>query len=68
MPSNGAWDTCAPEAILARAGGRLTDMFGAPLDYTGELARRRGLVASNGRVHDEVLAKVAPLFERLRPL
>jgi 3'(2'), 5'-bisphosphate nucleotidase len=63
-----AWDTCAPEAILVGAGGRLTDVFGAPLDYTGELARRRGLVASNGRIHDEVVAKVSPLFERLRAL
>ncbi|HLL20811.1 MAG TPA: 3'(2'),5'-bisphosphate nucleotidase CysQ [Kofleriaceae bacterium] len=57
-----AWDTCAPEAILARAGGRLSDLFGTEIDYRGELAHRRGLVASNGRVHDEVLAKLAPLF------
>jgi 3'(2'), 5'-bisphosphate nucleotidase len=61
-----AWDTCAPEAILTRAGGKLTDLFGAPLDYRHDLARRRGLVASNGVVHDEVIAKVAPLFERFR--
>lgn len=57
-----AWDTCAPEAILVRAGGRLSDKLGGPLDYRGELAHRRGLVASNGLVHDEVLAKLAPLF------
>ncbi len=61
-----AWDTCAPEAILAAAGGRLTDLFGRPIEYTHELARRRGLVASNGRIHDEVIAKVAPLFRHLR--
>lgn len=60
-----AWDTCAPEAILARAGGRLTDLFGAPIDYRGELAHRRGLVASNGLMHDEVVAKLAPLFGHL---
>ncbi len=59
------WDTCGPEAILTRAGGRLSDMFGEPVDY-GELRQRRGLVASNGLVHDEVVAKLAPLFERLR--
>jgi 3'(2'), 5'-bisphosphate nucleotidase len=61
-----AWDTCAPEAILTRAGGKLTDLFGEPLDYKGDLARKRGLVASNGRVHDEVIAKVAPLFPQFR--
>jgi 3'(2'), 5'-bisphosphate nucleotidase len=60
-----AWDSCAPEAILTRAGGRLTDVFGAPISYRGELAHRRGLVASNGHVHDEVVAKLAPLFRHL---
>ena len=59
------WDTCAPEAILAPAGGRLSDLFGNPIDYTRELAHRRGLVASNGRVHDEVIAKLAPLFAHM---
>lgn len=60
-----AWDTCAPEAILVGAGGRLSDIFGTPIGYRTELAHRRGLVASNGRVHDEVVAKLAPLFAHL---
>jgi 3'(2'), 5'-bisphosphate nucleotidase len=57
-----AWDTCAPEAILAAAGGRLSDLHGGAIDYTHELAHRRGLVASNGRIHDEVVGKLSPLF------
>lgn len=57
-----AWDTCAPQAILVPAGGRLSDLFGNPIDYTQELAHRRGLVASNGHVHDEVIRKLSPLF------
>jgi len=60
-----AWDTCAPEAILVPAGGRLSDLFGQPIDYTKELAHRHGLVASNGRVHDAVVAKLAPMFPHL---
>ncbi len=60
-----AWDTCAPEAILVRAGGRLTDLLGGPIEYRGELMHRRGLVATNGRVHDEVVQKLAPLFAHL---
>ena len=60
-----AWDTCAPEAILVRAGGRLSDLLGAPIDYVRELRQLRGLVASNGHVHDEVIAKLAPLFPHL---
>jgi 3'(2'), 5'-bisphosphate nucleotidase len=65
-PKTKAWDTCAPEAILVAAGGRLTDLFGAPISYTGALGHPRGLIASNRLVHDEVVAKIAPLFERLR--
>jgi 3'(2'), 5'-bisphosphate nucleotidase len=61
-----AWDTCAPEAILARAGGRLSDIHGGAIEYTHELAHKRGLVASNGLVHDEVVAKLSPLFPQLR--
>jgi 3'(2'), 5'-bisphosphate nucleotidase len=60
-----AWDTCAPEAILVPAGGRLSDLFGQPLDYARELAHRRGLLGSNGGVHDEVVAKLTPLFAHL---
>ncbi len=59
-----AWDTCGPEAILVRAGGRITDLLGRPIDYT-ELKHQRGLVASNGRIHDEVVGKLAPLFHHL---
>jgi 3'(2'), 5'-bisphosphate nucleotidase len=65
QPKTKAWDTCAPEAILARAGGRLTDLFGAPIEYRGELLHRRGLIASNGLIHDEVAKKLAPLFQHL---
>lgn len=59
------WDTCAPEAILRAAGGRITDVHGEPLRYDHEDVRRRnGLVASNNLVHDEVIARLAPLFAR----
>jgi 3'(2'), 5'-bisphosphate nucleotidase len=56
------WDTCAPEAILHAAGGRLTDMCGAPLRYTGELGNDRGLLASaRGVDHEALVAKLRPL-------
>jgi 3'(2'), 5'-bisphosphate nucleotidase len=54
------WDTCAPEAILREAGGRVTDTTGAPLGYnTPEIRNLRGIVASNGPLHDQALAAVA---------
>ncbi|MEJ7602969.1 MAG: 3'(2'),5'-bisphosphate nucleotidase CysQ [Kofleriaceae bacterium] len=61
-----AWDTCAPEAILNRAGGRLSDIAGGAIDYTHELAHKRGLVGTNGTIHDEVVGKLAPMFPHLR--
>jgi len=60
-----AWDTCAPEAILVAAGGRLSDLFGRPIRYVAELGHHHGLVGSNGRIHDEVVAKLSPLFAHL---
>jgi 3'(2'), 5'-bisphosphate nucleotidase len=62
-----AWDTCAPEAILAGAGGRLSDLFGGAIDYRTELHHRRGLVGSNGHVHAEVVSRLGPLFPHLAP-
>jgi 3'(2'), 5'-bisphosphate nucleotidase len=54
------WDTCAPEAILRAAGGRVTDTTGAPLSYnTPEIRNLRGVVASNGVIHDAALAAIA---------
>lgn len=66
FPKTKAWDTCAPEAILVAAGGRLSDLFGTPIDYFGRLDHPRGLIASNGHIHDAVVAKISPLFEKLR--
>lgn len=33
------WDTCAPEAVLAAAGGRLTDMLGRRYSYSRDVPR-----------------------------
>ncbi len=53
------WDTCAPEAILVAAGGRMSDLDGAPIDYgSRDLHLRRGLVATNGVLHPGVLSAV----------
>jgi 3'(2'), 5'-bisphosphate nucleotidase len=57
------WDSCAPEAILIAAGGRFTDIEGELIDYAAaDLMLDNGLVASNGALHDTVLA-VTSIFE-----
>jgi 3'(2'), 5'-bisphosphate nucleotidase len=50
------WDTCAPEAILREAGGRMTDVANNPLRYdTAEHRNLNGLLATNGVIHDRVV-------------
>jgi 3'(2'), 5'-bisphosphate nucleotidase len=62
-PKTKQWDTCAPEAVLTEAGGRMTDVFGGPMLYnTPDVLNRNGLVASNGAAHEEVIARLQPLL------
>lgn len=57
------WDTCAPQLVLTEAGGRLTDLFGRPLNYNvPDVNNRNGLVASNGVSHDLLIETLAPLL------
>ena len=51
------WDQAAGSLLVEEAGGRVTDLEGLPLDFTTgrRLLRNRGLVASNGLLHDAVL-------------
>lgn len=45
------WDAAAGALIVEEAGGRVTDLTGAPLDLN-----HPKIVASNGQIHDEMLA------------
>jgi 3'(2'), 5'-bisphosphate nucleotidase len=65
-PSPGCkeWDLCAPHALLEAAGGRMTDCWGNPLTYNKRDVRaHNGLIASNGRAHDQVVDTVAQICE-----
>lgn len=56
------WHSLAPMVIVTEAGGRVTDVDGAPLAYGDDLRHARGIVASNGACHDEVLRLARPWF------
>ena len=47
----GPWDVAAGGILVEEAGGRVSDLRGGPLDINAPR-----LVASNGRIHDEILA------------
>jgi 3'(2'), 5'-bisphosphate nucleotidase len=50
------WDACASDALVRAAGGICSEEDGAPVEYaSGEMVNARGLVATNGAVHAELL-------------
>eukprot|EP00753_Platysulcus_tardus_P019762 PLAT7513.1.p1 GENE.PLAT7513.1~~PLAT7513.1.p1 ORF type:complete len:362 (-),score=151.36 PLAT7513.1:20-1060(-) len=57
------WDHAAGVLIVEEAGGRVTDMCGAALDWSAgaSLSRNVGVVASNGAIHDAALAAIKEL-------
>lgn len=60
------WDTCAAQCILEAAGGRLTRFDGSPLDYTQKSpVWADSYVASNGTLHDELIAELQRELEEL---
>ena len=52
------WDHAAGVLVVEEAGGRVTDMNGKPLDFASaaRFPNNRGVVVSNGDIHDTVLA------------
>ena len=62
-PRTKQWDSCAPQVILTEAGGRFSDIFGAPITYNSpEVQHPNGLIATNGVAHDQVIQALAPLL------
>ncbi|MFZ5895275.1 MAG: 3'(2'),5'-bisphosphate nucleotidase CysQ family protein [Myxococcota bacterium] len=60
------WDICACDALVSAAGGRVTDAYGAPIDYrAASLAQDTGVVVSNGLIHDALLEKLDNFRARL---
>lgn len=51
------WDHAAGVLVIEEAGGRVSDLDGNPLDLTSGrfLGNQRGIVATNGNFHEEVL-------------
>lgn len=52
------WDQAAGSIIVEEAGGRVSDLDGKPLDFSHgrTLATNRGVLATNGHLHDAILA------------
>jgi 3'(2'), 5'-bisphosphate nucleotidase len=57
------WDQAAGSIVVEEAGGRVSDLDGKPLDFSQgrTLASNRGVLASNGLVHEALLAGLAEI-------
>jgi 3'(2'), 5'-bisphosphate nucleotidase len=63
-PHTRLWDVCAAQVLLQEAGGVMTDMRGDRIRYDlPEIHLRQGIAASNGSVHEKILAQVADLLK-----
>lgn len=58
-PGTKLWDTCAGQAIITAAGGRVTDQFGKDIPYfwNSEPSNKNGVCVTMEN-HDEVIAKL----------
>jgi len=56
------WDHAAGAIVVEEAGGTVTDVHGKPLDFSRgrKLEANQGIIATNGRFHDQVVAAVRP--------
>ncbi|NEQ73716.1 MAG: 3'(2'),5'-bisphosphate nucleotidase [Okeania sp. SIO2C9] len=52
------WDHAAGAIVVEEAGGRVSDLYGKPLNFAdgAKMVDNRGVVVSNGIIHDQVLA------------
>jgi len=53
------WDICAGSLLVEEAGGRVTGLDGKPLAFNQASPLRPGMIASNGVLHDGLLALIA---------
>lgn len=54
------WDHAAGWMVIREAGGQVSDVTGKPLDFSlgRTLRANKGVVATNGRIHDQVVGAV----------
>jgi 3'(2'), 5'-bisphosphate nucleotidase len=58
------WDHAAGTVLVQAAGGMVTDVDGSPLDWSqGRALPNKGIIVSNGRIHERVLAAVGNLLD-----
>ena len=64
--SERVWDHAAGVLLVEEAGGRVTDLYGKPLDFTqgAHLSTNRAILATNGPLHDDLLQAIGRAREQ----
>jgi 3'(2'), 5'-bisphosphate nucleotidase len=59
------WDHAAGWIVVKEAGGKVTDVYGNPLDFSvgRGLDRNKGIVGTNGKLHSQVIAAVRQVLK-----
>ena len=60
------WDICAGTLLVEEAGGKVTGLDGKPLVFNQPSPLRPGMIASNGALHDGLMALIAEVQRRPR--
>jgi len=60
------WDHAAGCILVEEAGGKVTDLAGKPLDFSqgNTLVHNKGVIATNGKLHDMVLSAVQSVISK----
>lgn len=55
------WDHASGNLLVTEAGGIVNDCFGKPLDFSvgRKLSKNKGVIATNGHIHENVMTAVS---------
>lgn len=54
------WDICAGTLLVEEAGGRCVDLNNEPITFNQVRPKVNGIIATNGRLHSELIAALEP--------
>lgn len=60
------WDICAGVCLIEEAGGRIVDLDNEPITFNRPFPKVNGIIATNGLLHDQVIAALAPYRDSAR--
>ena len=60
------WDICAGVCLIEEAGGRIVDLDNEPLTFNRPYPKVNGIIATNGLLHDQVIASLLPYRDSAR--